>query len=76
MKFKELKKVIYDTCSVIVGNSQEYVLTCKKLKYDDMEVIGVRSRIRMVNGFAANSYVEVLLDASKCSSGSQSDGSN
>lgn len=61
MKFKDLRELIFTQCKVIVGKeTSDFIQTHEVTKYDELEVIGVRSRPIMVNGICANTYVEVI----------------
>ena len=57
MKFKNLRDIICDTCIVIKGNENESVATHKATKFDEDEVIGIRSRTTGIG----MSYVEVIV---------------
>ena len=57
MKFKNLRDIICDTCIVIKGNENESVATHQVTKFDDCEVIGIRSRTQGIG----MSYVEVIV---------------
>ena len=64
MKFKDIREMIYSSCKVIVDKDIFDVSTHYDTKFDDMEVIGVRSINRMIDGYSTESiesYIEVLL---------------
>lgn len=61
MKFKEIKNLIFTDCSVIKGKETTRVSTHEPTIFDEDEVIGIRSRDRMINGYNAESYIEVLV---------------
>lgn len=57
MKFKNLRDIICDTCIVIKGNVNESVATHQVTKFDEDDVIGIRSRTTGIG----MSYVEVIV---------------
>ena len=61
MKFKEIRDLIFTDCSVIKGKETTRVSTHESTIFDEDEVIGIRSRDRMINGYSAGSYIEVLV---------------
>jgi len=48
MKFGELRNLIYQDCLVVYKDRNDYVLTHQPTKYDDYEVIGIRSKSYLV----------------------------
>lgn len=61
MKFKEIRDLIFTDCCVIKGKETTKVFTHEATIFDEDEVIGIRSRDRMVNGNLSGSYIEVLV---------------
>lgn len=57
MKFKDLRKLIYAPCKVITKDGIFVVSTHYDDRFDELEVIGVRSRIEN-----DESYIEVNLN--------------
>ena len=61
MKFKEIRDLICIDCKVVKGRETTKVATHEPTIFDEDEVIGIRSRDRMINGYLAGSYIEVLV---------------
>ena len=62
MKLKEVRKLIYSDCQVVIeGNTYSIDPQASKCEVDELEVEVIRSRIRLINGYAANTVVEILL---------------
>lgn len=62
MKFKEIRDTICSLCKVITSKYQteaDFVLTHEPTKFDEMEVIGLRSRPIFENKKCVDTYIEV-----------------
>ena len=67
MKFKELKEMIAQPkCYITIDNKSE-LISVANTDYDNYKIIFVRSKMLIINGYSANSYIEVFLDESDVS---------
>lgn len=62
MKFGELRKLIFNDCQVLKGKEvYKDFQTHLDDRFDNEEVIGIRSRGVAIGGYWCNTYIEVLL---------------
>ena len=63
MKLKEIRGLIHCDCQLLIGG-QSYVIDpeLEKCEADEFEVKLIRSRMRMINGYSSNTYLEIMLE--------------
>lgn len=61
MTFKELRQLIFCQCKVIVADKiYENIYTHTSTQFDEYIVEGIRARDKIINGYNAGAYIEVL----------------